>query len=111
MSVEEWVKERLGGYVKLSIEERREAVQELRKDGESTRGVAEVLGVGIATVHRDSESVPDGTAGNDANLQLIENTKDINEEEKLSVPNGTPGNQPEKRSTEKQIQKEQAAAH
>ena len=33
LSVDEWVKRRLGGYVKLSIEERREAVEELTAKG------------------------------------------------------------------------------
>lgn len=50
---EEWVEERLGGYVRMSIPERREAVAELTSEGLSNRGAADVLGVAPATVDRD----------------------------------------------------------
>jgi hypothetical protein len=61
LSTREWVDQRLGGYVRLSISERREAVAELTsgEDALSIRGAAEVLGVGKSTVERDL--VPDGT--------------------------------------------------
>jgi hypothetical protein len=59
MSTREWVEGRLGGYIRLSIPERREAVKELTDEGMSTRQVGDVLGVGVGTVHRDR--VPDGT--------------------------------------------------
>jgi hypothetical protein len=49
LTVEEWVQERLGGYVRLSIPERRAAVAELM----SSREVSAVLGVGATTVKRD----------------------------------------------------------
>jgi hypothetical protein len=52
LSVEGWVK-KLGGYTRLSIEDRREAVQELTADGQSTREIAEVLGTSAMTVSRD----------------------------------------------------------
>ena len=60
MSTEEWVRLRLGGYIKLSIGERREAIAELRGEGLSQRAIADVVGVGVATVNRDVR-VPDGT--------------------------------------------------
>jgi IS30 family transposase len=47
------VNDRLGGYVKLSITDRREAARELAEEGHSTREIGEVLGVGNATVWRD----------------------------------------------------------
>lgn len=53
ITTREWVEDRLGGYVKLSIPERREAVAELTADGMSQRQVAEVLGVAHTTVQRD----------------------------------------------------------
>lgn len=53
LSVDEWVKQRLGGYVKLSMAERREAVAELRAEGKSKRDVAAVLGVDEKTVRND----------------------------------------------------------
>lgn len=60
LSVDEWVRVRLGGHVKLSIPERREAVKELTAPveeggkGLTTREAAEVLGVSHPTVVRDT---------------------------------------------------------
>jgi hypothetical protein len=49
--------QRLGGYIRLSIEERREAVAELTEgEGLSNRETADVLGVDSATVDRDRKS-------------------------------------------------------
>jgi transposase len=53
ITTREWVSERLGGYVRLSIPERRDAVEELTTEGMSQREVADVLGVDHATVGRD----------------------------------------------------------
>lgn len=53
LSTGKWVEERLGGYIKLSIEERREAVKELVADGNSQRQVAGILGINQTTVKRD----------------------------------------------------------
>lgn len=53
MSTREWVEQRLGGYVRLAIPERRDAVIELADDGRSQREIAAVLGVDVATVNRD----------------------------------------------------------
>jgi ParB family chromosome partitioning protein len=53
LSLPEWV-QRLGGYARLSIEERREAVAELTEgEGLSNVQAAEVLGVDERTVRRD----------------------------------------------------------
>jgi N6-adenosine-specific RNA methylase IME4 len=53
LSLPEWV-QRLGGYARLSIEERREAVGELTEgEGLSNRQAAAVLGVSHTTVERD----------------------------------------------------------
>lgn len=54
LTTREWVEERLGGYVKLSIPDRREAVAELEEEGMSTREIGNVLGVDHATAARDS---------------------------------------------------------
>ena len=51
LSIDEWVQKRLGGYVKLSIEERRQAVVELHAEGQSQRQIAKVIGVDQKTVH------------------------------------------------------------
>lgn len=57
---------RIGGHVRLSIEDRREAVAELTEgEGLSNRATADVLGIGEATVRRDK----DEGAPNDANEQ------------------------------------------
>jgi len=52
LTTEEWVRSRLGGYVRLSPPERREAVAELTAEGLSQRQVAQVLGVDHRTVGR-----------------------------------------------------------
>ena len=53
LSTEEWVVKRLGGYIRLSIAERREAVKELTDNGGTTREVAEIVGVSHETVAND----------------------------------------------------------
>lgn len=53
LSTREWVEQRLGGYVKLSIPERQEAARELEAEGHSQRDIAGVLGVGLGTVNAD----------------------------------------------------------
>jgi hypothetical protein len=58
LSTEEWVRERLGGYARLEIEPRREAVMELTADGFSKAEIAGVLGVGKRTIGRDRLGPP-----------------------------------------------------
>jgi len=53
LGVDEWVNTRLGGYIKMNIEERRQVVEELTAEGASTREIAEVLGTSHMTVARD----------------------------------------------------------
>jgi protein gp37 len=60
----EWVDQRLGGYVRLSLSERRVAVAELTAteeaggQGMTEREAAEVLGISPATAHRDKKPEP-----------------------------------------------------
>jgi N6-adenosine-specific RNA methylase IME4 len=53
LDTQEWVRQRLGGYIKLGVEERREAAKELAANGESTRAIGSVLGVHHSTVQDD----------------------------------------------------------
>jgi hypothetical protein len=57
MTTDAWVRDRIGGYVRLGLDERREAVKELTDpEGEfqySQRGAAEILGVDHRTVGND----------------------------------------------------------
>lgn len=55
-STKEWVQQCLGGYIRLSIPKRREAVQKLTAEGESIRQVAEILGVSHGTVGEDVQN-------------------------------------------------------
>lgn len=63
LTTEEWVEGRLGGYVRLSIPQRREAVAELTApeenggQGLSNRAAADVLGVDKRTVGRDQQAL------------------------------------------------------
>lgn len=62
MSTREWVETRIGGYVRLAIPERREAVAELT-DGEGLSNVkaAEVLGVDEGTVRNDRQAMSENS--------------------------------------------------
>jgi len=53
LTVGDWVQQRLGGYVKYSIAERRQAVAELKADDKSSREIGEILGVDHKTVLND----------------------------------------------------------
>jgi hypothetical protein len=53
LSTREWVEQRLGGYVRLSVPERREAVAELTAEGLTTRETADVLGISKSQVAED----------------------------------------------------------
>jgi hypothetical protein len=70
MSTNEWVRERLGGYAKLEIEARREAVLELSQEGHSNREIAGVLGVDEGAVRNDKgaeKSAPSSNGHNENN--------------------------------------------
>ena len=54
LTTEEWVRKHLGGYVRLSIEERRGAVEELVADGMSNVAISDALGVDEKTIRRDN---------------------------------------------------------
>jgi hypothetical protein len=63
MTTREWVEAHLGGYVRLSLEERRETVKSLTMPvedggkGLSTRQAAEILGISHETVRADAKGV------------------------------------------------------
>lgn len=72
LTTEEWVERRLGGYVRMSIPDRREAVAELTEEGMSTREIGDVLGVDNATVHRDRHAVASATGEPDEPAEQAE---------------------------------------
>lgn len=59
LTTNEWVTERLGGYVRMSIPDRREAVAELTEEGLSNREQAQVLGVDEGTIRNDKRPAED----------------------------------------------------
>jgi 16S rRNA G966 N2-methylase RsmD len=61
LTTEQWVNNRLGGYIKMAIAARREAVKELAAEGRSTREIEDILGIDHATAARDV--VANATAG------------------------------------------------
>lgn len=82
MKLDEWVRERLGGYIKMAISERKEAIAELSADGYSNREIAAVVGIDEITVRRDKG------ATNVAPLE--ENNNTINEDHESSATNVAP---------------------
>jgi hypothetical protein len=60
LGTDEWVEKYVGGHVRMSIPDRREAVAELTEEGMSTREIGDVLGVGKSTV-ADDRAVQDRT--------------------------------------------------
>jgi len=56
LTTREWVEQRLGGYVRLNIPERREATAELIAEGMTQKQAGDVLGVDARTVRRDIEA-------------------------------------------------------
>lgn len=65
LSTRDWVEQRLGGYVRMGINERKEAAKELADEGMKQREIAAVLGVSPMTVNRDLGPVSNDTGGND----------------------------------------------
>lgn len=61
LTTAQWVNDRLGGYVRLSVDERREAVKQLTAEGDSQREIADVLGIGLGTVNGDLSNVQNRT--------------------------------------------------
>lgn len=62
LTTEQWVTNRLGGYVKMGIAERREAVGELAANGHSNREIGTIIGVDEKTVRniKAAENSADG---------------------------------------------------
>jgi hypothetical protein len=52
ITLEEWI-QRVGGHVKLSAPERRQAVTELKEEGHTNREIAKAIGVDESTVRAD----------------------------------------------------------
>jgi hypothetical protein len=61
LTTEEWVRDRLGGYVRLAIEDRREAAAEMAEEGLSQREIAGVLGVDQKTISNDLRGEEDSS--------------------------------------------------
>lgn len=62
LTTRQWVEQHIGGYIKMSIEDRRAAVRELKDEGHTTREIADVVGVGQRTVVRDLDEPDDSEA-------------------------------------------------
>jgi hypothetical protein len=56
LTTDQWVNERLGGYVKLARDDRREAVKELKAEGHSNVEIGKVLGAAESTIRNDVAS-------------------------------------------------------
>ena len=56
LTVEQWVQDRLGGYVRMSIPERAEAAGELSSSGHGVREIGEILGVSKSQAATDVQN-------------------------------------------------------
>jgi hypothetical protein len=90
LSLDAWVKERLGGYVRLSIDERRHAALELKADGHSQRQIAQVLGVKHTTIIRDLHPGTNVPPSRDTG----ENPEQIHTSNQATVTNVPPDDRP-----------------
>jgi protein gp37 len=59
LTTEQWVKDRLGGYVKMAMPARQLAISELIDQGDNNVEIAKVLGVDESTVRADISGNPD----------------------------------------------------
>jgi hypothetical protein len=73
LSLREWVEDHLGGYVRLTLPERREAVAELTAEGMSSRQVADVLGVSKSTAAAEAQAVQNRTDSDGAEGGAVQN--------------------------------------
>jgi N6-adenosine-specific RNA methylase IME4 len=71
LSTRQWVTERLGGYVTLAIEERRDIVKQLAIGGLSQRQIGDVVGASAATINSDLavQNQTTGTASDPDDVQ------------------------------------------
>lgn len=92
LSVEDWVNNRLGGYIRMSVAERAKAVEELKAEGLTNRETAKVLGVAEGTVRNDlgaQNCAPDNEKSNQNNEDSAQNCAP-------EKPKPEPEKQPEK---------------
>jgi hypothetical protein len=97
LTLPEWVNDKLGGYVRLSITERREAAAELADRGMSQREIADVLGVSHDTVNRDLK--PDAFASPEPEEAQVSEPEDA-ERDAFASPEAEPEPEPEVEETE-----------
>ena len=76
ISIQEWVNQTLGGFVKLSVDDRRAAELDLKAEGLSNREIAGVLGVNEGTVRNDlraenSAAQSDGRSASQALTEVV----------------------------------------
>jgi hypothetical protein len=53
----QWVTERLGGYVKLEIEDKFQAVHELSESGHTVQEIADITGLGKTQVSEIGQEI------------------------------------------------------
>jgi 16S rRNA G966 N2-methylase RsmD len=82
VSLEDWVEKRLGGYVRMSMADRREAVKELAGEGMSNVAIGEVLGVDEGTVRNARRSENSEVDGDGASNDAVDRTSTSENSEK-----------------------------
>lgn len=88
----QWVQERIGGYVKYDVETRRGIVDELKGEGHSNVEIGQILGVGEATVRRDSSN-DELDEENDSDSNQVEAGHSSNDESHVRGTFGTGDNE------------------
>lgn len=97
LTLREWVDKRLGGYVRLAVQERKKAVAELRAEGLTQAETGAVLGMSQQQVSEDERAAHTNTGNGDdessyqATVSVGPDTKIGNEPEPEPEPGPEPG--------------------
>jgi len=93
LSTRDWVEDRLGGYIRMAIPERRAAVAELTAEGMSNVAVAAVLGVDEGTIRNDRKGSSESSESSEPTPADVGDTAAVSSES--SEPETAPQTEPE----------------
>jgi N6-adenosine-specific RNA methylase IME4 len=90
LSLRDWVDKRLGGYVRMAVEERRRVTAELADAGLSQRQIADVVGVHESQISRDLANASPSPDDQPLSAGDLANASDRTEQIQELAAQGTP---------------------